>query len=96
VLASYFVLEEISKLAGKPDMLRRELDKFRARYPDDIEFASLCDIYDLYLASYDEKAFARFRERLRELCSSRKRESAGGGSLPFSDRRTMREDRSKR
>ena len=96
MLASYFVLEEISKLAGKPDMLRRELDKFRARYPDDSEFTSLCEIYGLYLTSYDEKVLARFHERLMGLCSSRKQESAGGGSLPLSDRRTMREDRSRR
>jgi hypothetical protein len=96
VLASYFVLEEISELVGNQKALRRVLEKFRTRYPDDVEFASLCELYDSYLASYDEKLLSDFNDKLKGLMSARKHESGGGGSLPLSDRRSMREDRSRR
>ncbi|MFH1788809.1 MAG: hypothetical protein ABH834_05475 [Candidatus Altiarchaeota archaeon] len=96
MLVGYFVLEEVDALLEDSAALSVMLAKFRVRYPDDVEFGRLCELYDEYRGSYDPRVFEEFKSHLGGLLKSRSSQSGGGGGLPFSDRRSMREDRSRR
>jgi len=96
MLVSHFVAEELLEKIDDTEALKQMLDKFRQRYPRDTDFKALCETFDRYLDSYDEKVLDEFKENLKNFHADRKGEGGGGSTLPFSDRRHMREDRSRR
>lgn len=96
MLVGYFVFEELSELVSEPRKLAKSLAKFKARYPEDVEFKVLCELHAKYLSSYDPKILEEFTSSLDKIKAARMHQSSGGGGLPFSDRRRMREDRSRR
>lgn len=96
MLVGYFVFEELSELVSDHRKLSKRLDKFKMRYPEDVEFKVLCELHAKYLSSYDPKVLEEFTSSLEKIKAARMHQSGGGGGLPFSDRRRMREDRNRR
>ena len=89
MIASHYVIGELLEVFGDINELEDRFKKFADRYPSDPE---LTDIYNQFkeIKGKDKESLKPIEERLKELGAMRARESGGGSSLPFKDRRHLK------
>jgi len=91
ILASHYIFKDMLNALKNPEAAEEVFDKFRKRYPEDMELVEVCKGFKKYMKSKESVQLERIKKILKTLEETRGMESGGGTELWYEDRRSSRD-----